>query len=236
MEVRVQKFLAEAGIASRRAAEKMIEEGKVKVNGEIIRTQGIKVDPEVDLVEVEGKRVQLNQDLKYYMLHKPVRCVTTASDEKGRETVLDLLPKEDRVYPIGRLDYMSSGLLLLTNDGNLTYKLTHPKHDIPKRYMTVIEPKVSEEALEVLRKGVDLELYKTAPCQINLIKEDPITQTFEVILHEGKNRQIRRMFEHIGAKVIYLKRVSIGNLNLDKLEVGTYRELTKEEVAYLLSI
>ncbi|MBC7959430.1 MAG: rRNA pseudouridine synthase, partial [Vallitaleaceae bacterium] len=208
MEMRVQKFLAEAGIASRRAAEKMIEEGKVSVNGALITTQGLKIDPSVDVVEVDGKRVEIVTQLKYYMLHKPVLCVTTASDENGRKTVLEMLPSDVRVYPVGRLDYMSSGLLLLTNDGDLTYKLTHPKHEIDKRYEAVIKPPVSEEAIELLRNGVDLEIYETSPCQIKKISENERTQRYEVTLHEGKNRQIRRMFDHIGAKVIELQRLS----------------------------
>ncbi len=236
MEVRLQKYLAEIGIASRRAAEKMIEAGKIKVNGEVITMQGVKIDPEKDQIEVEGKKVSAHKELKYYMLNKPVQYVTTASDEKGRETVIDLLPTTIRVYPIGRLDYMSSGLLLLTNDGDLTYKLTHPKHDIPKKYIATIEPKVYEEDIEMLKKGVDLELYKTSDCEIRLVKEDFTTQTYEVVLHEGKNRQIRRMFDHIGSRVIHLRRIAIGNLRLDQLELGTYRELTAEEIVYLKSL
>lgn len=233
MEIRIQKYIADAGIASRRRVEAMIDEGLIKVNGKVLKTQGIKINPIHDIVEVNGKRIEVNKTLKYYLLHKPVRYVSTASDEKGRSTVIDLVPKNVRVYPVGRLDYMSSGLLLLTNDGDLTYRLTHPKHDIAKKYIAVINPKVSDKDILILSNGVDLKQYKTSPCSIRLLKQDKEKQIYEIILHEGKNRQIRRMFEYIGTKVLSLKRVAIGNLELNNLKPGEYRELTPEEIQYL---
>ncbi|PKM50069.1 MAG: rRNA pseudouridine synthase [Firmicutes bacterium HGW-Firmicutes-7] len=236
MEMRLQKYLAQAGVASRRASEKFIEDGRVKVNGQTVVSQGIKIDIATDIVECDGKKVAIANELKYYMLHKPTRFITTASDEKGRKTVLDLLPNQERLFPIGRLDYMSSGLLLITNDGDLTYKLTHPKHVIGKKYVAIVEPKVNISDIEKLEKGVDLNVYKTAPCNITLIKEDSSTQTFEIILHEGKNRQIRRMFEWIDTKVIVLKRIAIGKLKLGSLELGDYRALTTEEIEYLKNL
>lgn len=236
MEIRLQKYLADAGIASRRASEKLIEEGKIKVNGQVITTQGVKINPLLDLVEYMGKRVQIQGTLTYYMLNKPVRCVTTASDEKNRKTVLDIVKVKERVFPIGRLDYMSSGLLLLTNDGDLTYKLTHPKHNIDKKYVAIIEPKITQDKINILSKGVDLGLFKTSPCKIKLLRENDTCQTYEVMIHEGKNRQVRRMFEYVQAKVIKLKRVSIGKLQIGDLRVGQYRVLTKEEIKYLKNL
>jgi len=236
MEIRLQKYLAEVGVASRRTAEKYIEDGRVRVNGHIINNQGVKINPEKDKVEFDGKVVELEKRYKYYMLHKPVRYVTTASDEKGRATVLDLLPVKERVYPIGRLDYMSSGLLLLTNDGDLTYRLTHPKHLVDKKYVAIVEPKVNVVSIERLKQGVDLGIYKTSPSQIKLLKETTTSQTYEITIHEGKNRQIRRMFEHIGTRVKHLKRISIGDLELGNLESGKFRTLTEKEIKYLKSL
>lgn len=236
MEIRLQKYLAEAGIASRRTSEKIIEDGRIKVNGQIVKVQGVKVNPEKDIIELDNTIIKLNTDLIYYMLHKPVRIVTTVSDEKGRTTVIDLLNVKERVFPVGRLDYMSSGLLLLTNDGDLTYKLTHPKHKIDKKYIATIKPKVNEESIKKLTKGVDLGIYHTSPCKIKLVKEDKDTQTYEVTLYEGKNRQVRRMFEWAGSNVIKLKRISIGKLTLGSLKSGDFRLLTKEEIKYLKNI
>lgn len=233
MEIRLQKYLAEAGIASRRASEKLIEDGRIKVNGQTVTTQGFKIDPSIDSVEYDGNIVDHVTELKYYMLHKPTRYVTTASDEKGRKTVLDLLPTNERLYPMGRLDYMSSGLLLITNDGDLTYKLTHPKHIVGKKYIAIVEPKADENEIDKLRNGADLGVYQTSPCSITIITEDSTTQTLEIILHEGKNRQIRRMFEWIDTKVIFLKRIAVGDLELGDLEQGEYRALTNDEIDYL---
>lgn len=236
MELRLQKYLADVGICSRRAAEKYIEDGRVRLNGEIVKTQGVKINPNKDLIEFDGTLIGQRIKHEYYMLHKPIRYVTTASDEKGRATVLDLLPVKERVYPIGRLDYMTSGLLLLTNDGELTFKLTHPKHVVGKKYVAIIEPKVSDSSIEQLKQGVDLGLYKTSPCHIKRLKETATTQTYEIVIHEGKNRQIRRMFEWAGTKVKVLKRISIGNLELGNLELGKFRYLTEGEIKYLKSL
>lgn len=236
MKIRLQKFLADSGIASRRASEKLIENGQIKVNGQIITTQGVKVDPNNDIIELDGKVIKLKTELFYYMLNKPVKVVTTASDEKGRMTVLDLINTKERIFPVGRLDYMSSGLLLLTNDGDLAYKLTHPKHKIGKKYIVTIEPKVNPKSINELKKGTDIGKYRTSACNIKLIKEEKNTQTYEVIIYEGKNRQVRRMFEWAGSKVICLHRVSIGKLNLGSLKLGNYRPLTKDEIKYLKDI
>lgn len=233
MEVRLQKFLANAGIASRRASEKLITDGKIKINGKVVKELGSKIDPTKDKIEYNNKVVNIEDKNVYYMLNKPIKCVTTASDEKGRKTILDIVKVNYRVFPIGRLDYMTSGLLILTNDGDLTYKLTHPKHDIDKKYIITITPKTTNDKINILTRGADLGIYKIAPCKIKLLEESNHRQTYEVIIHEGKNRQIRRMFEHIGVNVVNLKRVAIGDLKLSGLKQGEYRKLSKDEIKYL---
>jgi len=236
MEIRLQKFLADAGVASRRASEKLISEGKVKVNGKIINQQGIKVNPDKDIIEYNSKVITLKQKFVYYMLNKPVKVVSTVSDEKNRTTVIDLIKSKERIFPIGRLDYMSSGLLLLTNDGDLTYKLTHPKHHINKKYIVTVTPKPTKNKIDILQKGVDLGIYKTSECKITLLNENGPKAKYEVIIHEGKNRQIRNMFKFINSEVISLKRVAIGNIKIGKLKPGEYRQLTKQEIDYLKKI
>ena len=233
MEVRLQKFLADAGIASRRACEKLIEAGEVKVNGEVVSIQGFKIDPEKDHVEYKDNILTVNHNCHYYMLHKPIGYITTVHDEQDRPTVMELIDTPFRVFPVGRLDFMSSGLLLLTDDGDLTYRLTHPKHDIDKVYIVTISPKISKSQQDYIANGVDLGMVQTSTCKIQLLREDVFTQSFECIIHEGKNRQIRRMFEHVGTRVNRLKRIAIGELSLGDLQMGEYRELTKEEVDYL---
>lgn len=234
--VRLQKYIADAGIASRRAAEKIIADRRVKINGVIVEGQGIKVDPQKDIIELDNKPILLNKELIYIMLNKPVRYVSTVKDEKNRPTVIDLLDIEERVFPIGRLDFMSSGLLLLTNDGDLTYRLTHPKHEIGKKYRVVVEPRVSESLINEMLMGIDLEIYKTSPCDIKLINEKDEKQTYLITLFEGKNRQIRRMFEWAGSKVKSLKRISIGEIELKDLKTGDFRKLTNKEIKYLKNL
>lgn len=233
MEVRLQKFLADAGIASRRASEVLISEGKVKVNDVVVTELGTKINPKRDKVKFNDNLVKIEDKLVYFMLNKPIKCVTTASDEKGRLTVVDIVNVEERVFPVGRLDYMTSGLLIMTNDGDLTYKLTHPKHNIDKKYIVTITPKTTKDKINILTKGVDLGDYKTSPCSIRLIENNKDNQVYEVVIHEGKNRQVRRMFEHIGVKITKLKRIAIGDLRLGGLKQGDFRKLTKEEIKYL---
>lgn len=235
MEVRLQKFIADAGLASRRAAEKMIARGDVKVNGQVVTEMGIKIDPTKDEVTYKSKVLRKQAEHEYYLLHKPTRVVSTAADEKGRTNVVDMVESPYRLYPVGRLDFLSSGLLIMTNDGDLTYKLTHPKHEIDKTYTVKVEPPMSLAAVKKLRAGVDLDGDgdKTQPCKIKLIKDNKNTQTYTFILKEGKNRQIRRMVELVGCKVISLERCAIGKIKIDGLKYGQYRRLTKDEVAYL---
>lgn len=231
--IRLQKFLAEAGVASRRASEKLIANGHVKVNGRLVKEMGVQVDPSKDVVHYNNKVIKIQQRLVYYMLNKPKGYITSANDEKNRKIVFDLINEEERLFSVGRLDQGTSGMLILTNDGDLTYKLTHPKHEVDKTYIAEVSPKVSEDDVEKLRKGIVIDGYKTSKCQINKIRDDYDRESYKVIIHEGKNRQIRKMFEKVGSKVINLKRTRIGTLQLNGLKRGQYRPLTNEEIRYL---
>ncbi len=233
MEIRLQKFLADAGIASRRGAEKLIASGEVRVNGQVVTEMGIKIDPTQDEVMYKSKVLRKTELVEYYLLHKPIRVVSTASDEKGRTNVVDMIDCPHRLYPVGRLDFLSSGLIILTNDGDLTYKLTHPKHEIEKEYIVKIEPPITLKDVKVLRAGVDLDGEMTQPCKIKMLKDNKNSQTYSIILKEGKNRQIRRMVEKVGSHVVKLERVGIGKIKIDGLKYGQYRRLNKDEVAYL---
>jgi pseudouridine synthase len=233
MKIRLQKYLADAGVASRRKCENYIVEGKVSVNDKVVKELGSKVDVDKDVVKYNGKVVKNSSNLTYIMLNKPIGYITSVSDEKGRKTVMDLIDISTRVYPIGRLDYNTSGLLLLTNDGDLTYKLTHPKHEVEKKYIVTVKGIPSEEKLDELRKGIDLIDYKTSYSKINILESDNDKTKLKVIIHEGKNRQVRRMFEYIDCPVIRLQRVAIGKLTIDGLSRGRYRNLSEDEINYL---
>ncbi len=232
--MRLQKYLADAQVASRRKAEEMILEGRVSVNGEVITQLGTKVE-DGDRVEVDGKEVHPADKLVYIMLHKPEGYVTTAKEQFGRPAVLDLVDCGYRVYPVGRLDYDTSGLLLLTNDGELTYRLTHPKHNVNKTYIAMVEGVPTEDEMKKFSSGLVIDDYKTAPAKISIIKKGKYT-ALKIIIHEGKNRQVRKMCAAIGHEVKYLKRVSTGKLDLGTLEKGKYRYLTEDEVEYLKSL
>ncbi len=233
--MRLQKFMAMAGVASRRQSEKLIEEGKVKVNGHVVKEMGVKIDEKRDTVHVRGKRIFMMEENAYYMLNKPRGYVSTVSDEKNRKTIMDLVPDQERLYPIGRLDQNTSGILLLTNDGDVTYRLTHPKHEVTKKYVIKVKPIPTKEKLSQLRKGGDIGVYSIAPCEIRLrrLDEEENTGTYEVVISEGKNRQVRNMFEFIGCEVVTLKRIAIGELTLQGLRLGKSRKLTADEVAYI---
>ncbi len=234
--MRLQKYLASCGVASRRKCEQFILEGKISVNGQVVQTLGTQVN-EDDEVFYNNKRVCLEEEYVYYMLNKPTGYVTTVKDEKQRETVLDLMQGvKTRIFPVGRLDYNTSGLLLLTNDGSLTYGLTHPKHHVGKTYEVKLSGKVSERSLEMLRKGVMIEHRKTHPAEVEVIKYNEKHTWIKITIHEGRNRQIRKMCEAVGYPVVQLKRVSVGKIQLGTLKLGEYRTLTKEEVDYLKSI
>lgn len=234
---RLQKILAKAGIASRRRAEELILAGKVKVNGKVIKELGFKADPERDLIEVNGNKIKINDEKIYILLYKPRGYVTTVRDPQGRPTVLQLLKDvKTRVFPVGRLDYDTEGLLLLTNDGELTYALTHPRYKVPKTYLALVEGVPEEEKLQALRQGVPLEDGMTAPAQVRLAGKEGRRAWLEITIHEGRKRQIRRMCQYIGHPVLFLKRSSFAFLNLKGLKKGGYRYLNSEEIRKLRQI
>ncbi|MGB9812282.1 MAG: pseudouridine synthase [Thermovenabulum sp.] len=237
LELRLQKFLSMAGVASRRAAEELISQKRVKVNGVTVTKPGIKIDTEKDTVEVDGKVCELKNTYVYIMLNKPKGYITTLYDPFGRPTILDLVKGlKTRVFPVGRLDKDTEGLLLLTNDGELAYKLTHPKHGIEKTYIVKVKGKVSKKAVNVLQKGVILEEGKTSPAKVRILKSGIDFTILEVKIHEGKKRQIRRMCEKVGHPVIELKRIKIGELTLKGLKAGEWRHLTNKEIEYLKNL
>jgi 23S rRNA pseudouridine2605 synthase len=243
MPERLQKILAAAGIASRRKAEEIIAAGRVTLNGTVVTEQGTKADPEVDAISVDGKPIKRPQRSVYFLLNKPKGYVTTVSDPEGRPTVMELLGDlPERVYPVGRLDYASEGLLLMTNDGALAQKLTKAGSHIPKTYLVKIggkQGKPSEQALQRLRAGITVALddgrrVKTSPAKIRLAEDAP-NPWYEVILIEGRNRQIRRMFHHVGFLVEKIKRVQLGPIVLD-VAPGKFRPLTKSEIFQLKNL
>src|SRR5436190_10265571 len=237
---RLQKIMAGCGIASRRKAEEIIAAGRVTLNGKLVTEQGTKADPERDEICVDGEPLKKQERLVYYLLNKPKGYVTTVSDPEGRPTVVDLLREcSERVYPVGRLDYASEGLLLMTNDGALAQKLMKAGSHVPKTYRVKISGKPDKRAIERLRAGITIELedgarVKTSPAKIRLV-EDGANPWYEVILIEGRNRQIRRMFQRVGFLVEKIKRVQLGPLVLD-VAPGKYRALTVREVAKLKSV
>ena len=234
---RLQKFLAHAGVASRRKCEELILEGRVKVNGKVVQELGIKINPEKDIVHVNNRRVTGKKEYVYLMVNKPRGYVSTVSDERGRKTVIDLVKEQmdikERIYPVGRLDYDSEGLLLLTNDGELTYAVTHPKHRIAKTYKVRVKGLPTLDKLERLSRGVKLEDGVTAPAKVYLTHVLNNNALLEITINEGRNRQVRRMCEHIGHPVLRLVRIRMGPLELRKLGSGEVRELSKAEVRAL---
>jgi 23S rRNA pseudouridine2605 synthase len=225
---KLQKVLAAAGVASRRVCEELIMNGRVRVNGEVAGV-GARVDPEVDVLEVDGALVSTRTDLVHYLLHKPVGVVTTVKDTHGRPTVVDLVPAAPRVFPVGRLDVDTEGLLLLTNDGELTHRLTHPSHGVEKEYLAEVTGTPSRGALRQLREGVELDDGRTAPAKASAVAPGVL----RIVVHEGRNRQVRRMCEAIGHPVTRLIRTRIGPLTDTTLGAGEWRALTPDEVAAL---
>jgi 23S rRNA pseudouridine2605 synthase len=225
---RLQKVLARAGLGSRRVAEELIESGRVLVNGEVA-ILGARVDPEEDRVEVDGVPIGVRSGLVYYLLNKPSGVITTASDTHGRPAVVELVPSEPRVFPVGRLDAATEGLLLLTNDGDLTHRLTHPSFGVEKEYLAEIEGSPTRGELRQLREGVELDDGMTAPAKVAVVGDGVL----RLVIHEGRNRQVRRMFEAIGHPVRRLVRTRIGPLAERRLKPGEWRELTQDEVREL---
>jgi len=234
MKERLQKVMAHAGVGSRRACEQMIIDGLVSVNGKIVTQLGIKVDPNKDVIKVNNRVIQGKEPLVYYLLHKPKGFITSVSDERGRKTVMELLPEvKQRIYPVGRLDYDSEGLLLLTNDGRLANRLIHPRYQIRKYYLVKVEGQLSSATLEQLRTGVELEDGLTSPAIVQIISSDGKESLLKIGIHEGRKRQIRRMCAAVGHPVKRLIRVQMGPIKLGKLEPGKYRQLTEQEVGKL---
>ncbi len=229
--MRLQKFLSSAGVCSRRKGEEYIEKGFVKVNGKTVNTPGIKVDPENDLVEVNGKKVAIQETSIYIALNKPVNYETTCKKSKGK-IVLDIVKIPERIYPVGRLDKDSEGLILMTNDGKLHHRLSHPSFEHEKEYDVTTENPLSDKALKQMAGGMRLKEFKTMPCIIRRLSPD----SFNIILKEGKNRQIRKMVEHTGNEVIKLKRKRITNIRLGGLRTGQWRHLSQKEVKDLMNI
>lgn len=266
--MRINKYLAECGICSRRKADELVQQGRVSVNKKVIRELGFDIDEKKDVVFVDGKKVVLVTHYDYYIFNKPKGVVTTVDDSKDnksgrkingeeldkeaisqkieenskkapRKTIMDFLGddiKAKRLYPVGRLDYDSEGLIILTNDGNLTYKLTHPSFEIPKTYIVKIKGSIQESDLAILRKGVTVDGVKYSHCKVKVTGEENDLTRLEVIIFEGKNREIRNMFKGVEKEVVYLKRVQIADLRLGGLSRGGYRELNEMEIAYLLKL
>ncbi len=230
---RLQKYLARCGIASRRKCELLITEGKIKVNGEFITELGFKIDPDKDEVIYNGKSIKDEEKKKYIMLNKPLNTISSAKDERGRTTVVDLINIPERIYPIGRLDFDTTGMLLLTNDGEVFNSIMHPSRKIGKVYEAKIKGNPTTEEIEKFCNGVIIDDYKTAKAKFEVLKRGNDYSEVRITIHEGKNRQVRKMCDAIGHKVVKLKRVAIGDLKLGKLKNGEWRELTKKEFDYI---
>lgn len=232
--MRLNKFLAAAGVASRRECDRLIAEGKVTVNGRQARV-GEEVS-ESDEVSVGGQRAVIKK-YEYYMLNKPKGYICSVSDDKGRKTVMDLMPPNaGRIFPVGRLDYDSEGLLILTSDGELAQRLTHPSHDVPKTYLVKVEGTLTEAALNPIRSGLEIDGQMTKKCKAHIVETDKAYTKVHVTVTEGRNREIRKLFAAIGKEVTLLKRIKIGELTLRGLDRGACRKLTKQEVEYLSSL
>ncbi len=235
-EIRLQKYMAECGVASRRKAEEYILDGKVQVNGKIVTELGTKINPNKDVVYFNNRKIENEGKNIYILLNKPIGYVTTTKDQFNRETVLDLIKNvKGRVVPVGRLDMYTSGALILTNDGNFTYKITHPSHEINKTYIATIRGIITEEEVNKLKNGVKIDDYTTRPAKVKIMKTDieKNISRIEITIHEGKNRQVRKMCEAIGRNVMALHRTKIGDINVKDLKIGEWRYLTPKEVEKL---
>lgn len=236
--IRLQKILSAAGVASRRASEQMILEGRVTVNGETVRELGTKADPAKDAIKVDGRRIKTVVRQRYIVLHKPRGYVTTRKDPEGRRTVMDLIGEGDYIYPVGRLDYDSEGLLLLMTDGELAARLMHPRHEVEKVYEVIVLGTPDPRSLEKLRKGVHIEGGRTSPAHVHVgttVKGPKPTTKLTVTIHEGRNRQVRKMCSAVGLPVRDLRRVRMGPIGLGHLKPGQWRDLTADEVRRLKS-
>lgn len=236
MEERLQKFMAKCGIASRRKCEDLILQGRVQVNGITVTEMGYKISPMKDKVSVDGELISLEENKRYIALNKPEGYVSTVNDEKDRNTIMELIDVNERIYPIGRLDYNTSGLILLTNDGEVYNKIIHPSKEINKIYEALLEGILSDTDIDRFEKGVDIGDYITASSTIEILYRIENNTKVRITIHEGKNRQIRRMCEAINHNVIALKRISVGEIQLGSLKVGEWRYLTDREMIYIMEL
>ena len=236
-DIRLQKYLENNGLASRRKCEELIMQGRVKLNGEVVTELWTKINPDKDIIEYNGKTIKnTNTEHTYILLNKPIDYVTTVKDQFNRNTVLDLVKTNKRLVPVGRLDMYTSGAIILTDDGDFVYKVTHPKHEIPKTYNATVVGRITNDEVEQLKNGVDIGDFVTNKADVKILKidEQKNISRLQITIHEGKNRQVRRMCEAIGKKVISLHRSKIGNLTVKDLPLGTWRYLKKKEVETLL--
>lgn len=234
--MRLNKYIAQAGIASRRKADELISSGNVKINGLVVREMGIQVE-EGDVVSVNGKTIKPAGKKEYIVLNKPEGYITSMKDEFDRPTVAELITDvHERLFPVGRLDYNTTGLLLMTNDGDLANRLTHPKHEVTKTYRALVAGVISKQRVAMLRKGVDIGGFVTSPARVTVIKQNVRTALVEIEIHEGKYRQVRRMFKVVGNPVQSLERIAIGEIKIGRLRQGDYRKLHKDEIEYLKSL
>jgi len=229
--MRLNKYIASCGVASRRGADALIVQGRVTVNGRVVDTVCVDINPDTDTVAVDGTLLSLADKKVYIMLNKPAGVLSTCRDDRGRKTVLDLVGDVGvRLYPVGRLDYDTEGLLLLTNDGDFAYRCTHPRHEVNKTYVALVHGPLDEQVIRLLESGVMLDGIKTAPAVINVLQRAGKETRLEITIHEGRNRQIKRMFETAGCHVMALKRVSFGSLSLGDLPAGSWRYLSEMEL------
>ena len=235
-EIRLQKYIAKSGVASRRKAEELISEGKIQVNGKTITELGTKVNTEKDIVTYNGRKLKTEEEFVYILLNKPIGYVTTVKDQFGRDSVLDLVKIKEHLVPVGRLDMYTSGALILTNDGDFVYKVTHPKHEIEKTYTVTIKGIVKNEEVEMLRKGVKIEDYTTKPAKVKILKtdEEKNVSRLEITIHEGKNRQVRKMCESVGHKVLALHRSKIAGIGVKDIPLGKWRFMKEKEIRKIL--
>lgn len=234
--MRLNKYIASSGLCSRRKADELIASGKVKLNGAVVNEMGVQVGPE-DQVMVNGSIIEAEEKKVYVAVNKPLGYITSMDDDRSRATVAELVEDiPERLFPVGRLDYNTTGLLIMTNDGQLTYTLTHPKHEVWKTYIATVAGVISDTRIAKLRKGVDIGGFVTSPAKVKVIKQMPRHAVVEISIHEGKNRQVRKMFAAVGNKVQKLERTSIGDIKLGRLMSGHYRKLTKQEIDYLKSL
>ncbi len=233
--MRLNKYIASCGVASRRGADTIIAEGRVTINGRPVSTIGTDVDPDTDVVAVDGSLVSLKSKNIYILMNKPAGVLSTCHDDRGRKCVVDLINGvSQRVFPVGRLDYDTEGLMLLTNDGNFAYRCTHPKHEMDKTYEAVVHGRLDATAIKHLENGIVLDGIRTAPAKVSILERPDIKNLYEITIHEGRNRQVKRMFEAVGCHVMQLKRTKLGKLTLGELPVGKWRYLSESEIKALV--